>query len=44
MDDKSFQLLSKIYSEFTEQFKVVRKDSKDIKVDIKDLKKDVVKD
>lgn len=50
MDDKSFELLSKIYSEFTEQFKVVREDIKDIrkdiediKVDVKDLKKDVVR-
>lgn len=36
MEDKTLELITKIYTEMTEQFK-------EVKEDIKDLKKDVIK-
>ena len=50
MEDKTFELLTKMYSEFTDRFddvgkdiKILKDDVKDLKDDVKDLKNDVIR-
>ena len=41
MEDKTFELLTKMYSEFSSRFDGVENDIKGLKNDVKDLKNDV---
>jgi predicted phage-related endonuclease len=41
VEDKAFELLSKMYGEFTERFDEMGKDIKGLKSDVKGLKNDV---
>lgn len=43
MDDKLFELMTKMYSEFTEFRKEVKEDIKEVKEDIQEVKKNVSK-
>ena len=43
MEDKTFELLTKMYSEFTNRFDDVGKDIKGLKNDVSGLKNDVIR-
>ena len=43
MEDKTFELLTKMYGEFSDRFDDVGKDIKILKNDVKDLKNDVIR-
>lgn len=43
MEDKTFELLTKMYSEFTSRFDKIETDMHGMKTDVQDLKKDVLR-